>query len=48
MTKAKSYKHMDTASGQQAAYLDKKREAAKKRQAQARRDRTSLSRGGFR
>lgn len=31
MTKAKSYKHMDKTSGQMAAFLDKKREAAKKR-----------------
>lgn len=41
MTKSKSYKHMDKTSGQMAAFLDKKREENKKRQAKAKR-------GGYR
>lgn len=40
-------KGMDKTSAAQADYLDKKRERAKKRH-QAQREKTSLSRGGFR
>lgn len=44
----KQHKNMDRTSAAMAVFLDKKREENKKRQQQHRRDKTSLSRGGFR